>query len=204
VRPEAVQWTEIRSGCKKTSTRREDHRLRWPVLAFISAALMTACGGSDDTPMPPLDPAPPAAIDVPYTNGAATTANPVAYWNKIGTDTINVAATPGTGTPEEQRPGGAVDLATLHIAIYDAVMAIVGTHEPFATTPTGTNRRRIAGGRGRGRRLRRAERVVPEPVRAVSGRVRQPSRRAGRRRRKDTGTGDRSGSRDQDARAARE
>ena len=139
MRPEAVQWTEIRSGCKKTSTRREDHRLRWPVLAFISAALMTACGGSDDTPMPPLDPAPPAAIDVPYTNGAATTANPVAYWNKIGTDTINVAATPGTGTPEERRPGGAVDLATLHIAIYDAVMAIVGTHEPFATTPTGTN-----------------------------------------------------------------
>jgi len=139
VRPDAVQWTEIRSGCKKTFTRREDHRLRWSALAIVSAALMTACGGSDTTPMPPLDPAPPAVIDVPYTNGAATTANPVAYWNKIGTDTINVAATPGTGTPEEQRPGGAVDLATLHVAIYDAVMAIVGTHEPFATTPTGTN-----------------------------------------------------------------
>jgi hypothetical protein len=63
----------------------------------------------------------------------------VAYWNKIATDTINVAATPGSGTPEEQRPVSAVDLATLHVAVYDAVMAIVGTHEPFAVTASGTN-----------------------------------------------------------------
>jgi len=75
---------------------------------------------------------------VPYTNGVATTANPVAFWNKIATDTINVAATPGTGTPEEQRPVSAVDLATLHVAMYDAVTAIVGTHEPFAVTLAGT------------------------------------------------------------------
>ena len=41
--------------------------------------------------------------------------------------TINVPAT-ATGTPEEQRPNTPVDLATVHVAIYDAVMAIAGTH----------------------------------------------------------------------------
>ena len=134
MRPDAVRWTEIRSGCKKTFTGHEDHWLRWSALAIASAALMTACGGSDDDPAQGSPLATPAAVDVPYTNGVATTANPVAYWNKIATDTINVAATPGSGTPEEQRPVSAVDLATLHVAMYDAVTAIVGTHEPFALT----------------------------------------------------------------------
>ncbi|HEY5322066.1 MAG TPA: vanadium-dependent haloperoxidase, partial [Caldimonas sp.] len=41
-----------------------------------------------------------------------------------------------TGTPEEQRPNISVDLATVQIAVYDAVMAIAGTHRPFAMTPT--------------------------------------------------------------------
>ena len=41
-----------------------------------------------------------------------------------------------TGTPEERRPNTAVDLATVHVAIYDAVMAIAGTHRPYAITPT--------------------------------------------------------------------
>jgi len=91
-------------------------------------ALLTACGGSDDpAPLP---------VSVPFTSGATTTANPVAYWNKIAADTINQPATPTTGTPEERRPHGQVDLATTHVAIYDAVIAITGTHEPFAATPT--------------------------------------------------------------------
>jgi len=119
-------------------SRQEDHRLRWSALAIVSAALMAACGGSDDDPAPGSPLATPAVVDVPYTNGVATAANPVAFWNKIATDTINVAATPGTGTPEEQRPVSAVDLATVHVAMYDAVMAIVGTHEPFAVTVAGT------------------------------------------------------------------
>ena len=59
----------------------------------------------------------------------------VAYWNKIATDTINVAPA-ATGSPEEQRPNLSVDLATVHVAIYDAVNAIVGTHKTFAATPT--------------------------------------------------------------------
>lgn len=94
--------------------------------------LLSACGGSDDAPPPIVQ---PATVTVTYTNGVATTANPVAYWNKIATDTINVAPA-ATGTPEEQRPNTAVDLATVHVAIYDAVNAIVGTHKTFAATPT--------------------------------------------------------------------
>ena len=96
----------------------------------VLLALLAACGGSDD-PVPP-----PAPVSVPFTNGVATTANPVAYWNRIASDTINQPATPTTGTPEERRPHGQVDLATTHVAIYDAVIAITGTHIPFAASPT--------------------------------------------------------------------
>jgi hypothetical protein len=98
-------------------------------MSAVLLALLAACGGSDD-------PVPPAPVSVPFTNGVATTANPVAYWNKIASDTINQPATPTTGTPEERRPHGQVDLATTHVAIYDAVIAITGTHRPFAVSPT--------------------------------------------------------------------
>jgi hypothetical protein len=105
-----------------------------PMLSMIFAGssvacLLTACGGSDST-VPP-----PAPVSVPYANGATTSANAVAYWNKVAFDAINVAGPP-TGTPEEQRTVYAVDLATVHVALYDAVMAIAGTHRPFASSPT--------------------------------------------------------------------
>lgn len=98
--------------------------------------LISGCGGSDDSAGPLPIAQPPAPVAVPYTNGATTPANPVAYWNKIAVDTINVPPTPGTGTPEEQRPSFSVDLATVHTAIYDAVISITETHSPFAVTPT--------------------------------------------------------------------
>ncbi len=98
------------------------------------AGLVSGCGGSDESSPPPPT-IQPTTVTVPYTNGVTTTANPVAYWNKIASDTINVPASP-TGTAEEQRPIIQVDLATVHVAIYDAVNAIVGTHRPFAASPT--------------------------------------------------------------------
>lgn len=58
--------------------------------------------------------------------------NAVSYWNEIATNTVNVPAA-ASGTPEEQRPIASVDLATVHLAIYDALMAITGTHQPYAT-----------------------------------------------------------------------
>lgn len=98
-------------------------------MSALLFALLAACGSSDD-------PVSPGQVAVPFTTGVTTAANPVAYWNKIASDTINQPATPTTGTPEERRPHGQVDLATTHVAIYDAVIAIAGTHMPFAATPT--------------------------------------------------------------------
>ncbi len=76
-----------------------------PIAACV-ALLTSSCGGSDDDSVA----AAPAAVPVtvPFTNGVATTSNVVAYWNKIATDTINVAPT-ATGTAEEQRPNTAID-----------------------------------------------------------------------------------------------
>ena len=108
-------------------------RSRCTISAATCAALVLAsCGGSDDDTVTPVAEAAP--VTVPFTNGVATTSNAVAYWNKIATDTINVAPA-ATGTAEEQRPAFAVDLATVHVAIYDAVNAIVGTHKTFAASP---------------------------------------------------------------------
>jgi len=85
------------------------------------ASILLACGGGD------------GAADTPVTI-TVVGPNAVSLWNEIATTTINVPAS-ATGTAEEQRPNSAVDLATVHVAIYDAVMAIVGTHRPYAVTP---------------------------------------------------------------------
>ncbi|MEO7338160.1 MAG: vanadium-dependent haloperoxidase [Caldimonas sp.] len=93
------------------------------VLSIASAvSLLGACGGSDDAPVEPVTITPAGP-------------NAVSYWNEVATATINVPGT-ATGTAEEQRPNYGVDLATVHVAIYDAVMAIVGTHRPYAITPS--------------------------------------------------------------------
>src|SRR5664279_3568891 len=94
----------------------------WPTPSTIAAtacalALLGACGGSDDEVAP-------VTITVAGPNA-------VSQWNEIATTTINLPAAV-TGTPEEQLPVFAVDLATVQIAVYDAVMAIVGTHKPYA------------------------------------------------------------------------
>ena len=91
------------------------------VIALACAAALTGgCGGGDDD-------AAPVTVTV-------TGPNAVSQWDEIAATTINLPAA-ATGTPEEQRPTYAVDLATVHIAIYDAVMAIAGTHKPYAYTP---------------------------------------------------------------------
>lgn len=92
------------------------------VIALACAtAFIAACGGGDD------DEVAPVTITVAGPNA-------VSQWNEIAATTINLPAA-ATGTPEEQRPNYSVDLATVHLAIYDAVMAIVGTHKPYAYAP---------------------------------------------------------------------
>jgi hypothetical protein len=57
--------------------------------------------------------------------------NVVSYWNDIANKTVLAPSTTNT-TAEEQRPSYQVDLATLHVAIFDAVSAIDGRYKPFA------------------------------------------------------------------------
>jgi hypothetical protein len=70
--------------------------------------------------------------------GGPAQADAIAQWNAIAADTI----TPPPGvvypavTPEELRPIYSTDLATLHVAMYDAVNAIAGGYEGFAVSPT--------------------------------------------------------------------
>ena len=91
--------------------------------------LMNGCSDNASTTTTLIEPpVPPVTI-------TSFGANAVSVWNEIATNTINVAPA-ATGTPEERQPNSAVDLATLHVAIYDAVIAIAGTHRPYAITPT--------------------------------------------------------------------
>jgi hypothetical protein len=63
-------------------------------------------------------------------------ADVVTYFDEIATNTINAAASPTDTTPEEKRPVYFADLATVHVAIYDAVNAIVGGYESYHVTPS--------------------------------------------------------------------
>jgi hypothetical protein len=65
---------------------------------------------------------------------AANQPNVVSYWNDIANQTV--LATPAvSATPEEQRPAFFHDVASVHVAIYDAVVAIEGRYKPFAVRP---------------------------------------------------------------------
>jgi hypothetical protein len=66
-------------------------------------------------------------------------ANVVADWDAIAAATITPPAgvvLPPAVTEAEQRPIYQVDLASVHVAIYDAVNAIDRKHEPYAIVPT--------------------------------------------------------------------
>ena len=60
--------------------------------------------------------------------------NVVSYWNHIANTTVLAPSTTPT-TAEEQRPSYQIDLATVHLAIYDAVSAIDARYKPFAIQP---------------------------------------------------------------------
>ncbi len=99
------------------------HRYGCRSILGAAALLLSvaACGGSSD--------------DEPSVTVVSTGPNVVSYWNDIANKTVNATGAVAT-TPEEQRPSYQVDLATVHVAIYDAVSAIDGRFTPFAVTPT--------------------------------------------------------------------
>ncbi len=54
----------------------------------------------------------------------------------VAADTYNAPARDrSAGTPVELRPIWPMDLATVHLAMYDAAMAIARTHKPYAIEP---------------------------------------------------------------------
>lgn len=67
---------------------------------------------------------------------APVQADVIVDFNVVGARTINApaGAYPAV-TPEEQRPVLGHDLATMHAAMYDAVVAIAGGYEPYAVVP---------------------------------------------------------------------
>ena len=104
-----------------------------PMIATLIAltcasSLLTGCGGGGGTDVSPTAVDKPVAVTV-------TGPNAVSQWNEIATNTINQPAA-ATGTEAERSPEWNADLATLHVAIYDAVVAIAGTYRPYAITPT--------------------------------------------------------------------
>jgi len=107
-------------------------RIRPTMITFACTfALLGGCGGGGGgtTERPTAEPLGVGTSVVITSHGP----NLVSRWHEVATATINVPATPTGATPEE-RVGGP-DIATLQVAVYDATMAIAGTHKPFATTP---------------------------------------------------------------------
>ena len=104
-------------------------------LAFIpsiAALSLIACGGGGDDSRSDgfAEPLGIGKSVVLVSHGA----NVVSDWHATAINTINVPASPAGATPEER--AGGPDIATVQIAVYDAVIAIAGTHRPFAVTPT--------------------------------------------------------------------
>ena len=60
--------------------------------------------------------------------------NAISDWNEIAFNTASVAPSPGGATPSERVAGP--DVATVQLAVYDVEIAIAGTHQPYAITPS--------------------------------------------------------------------
>ena len=60
--------------------------------------------------------------------------NVVSYWNDIGNKTVLAPSATST-TPEELRAAFFHDLTSMHLAIYDATVAVEGRFKPFAFKP---------------------------------------------------------------------
>jgi hypothetical protein len=110
----------------------EMNRLSLTSAAAAAALLATACGGGgDDTVLEDRTSREGRAVVI-VSHGL----NPVSAWAEIGFATASVAGSPAGATPEERVGAASVDLATMHLAIYDAVIAIAGTHRPYAIRPS--------------------------------------------------------------------
>jgi hypothetical protein len=114
----------------------------WRGLAAAGiTAMVYACGGSgggaDGGAIPVAASAKNDAADVggPSISLADYGPNTVSRWAEVATATVLVPSTPQTGSPQERRVFWPADLASVHVAMYDAAVAFTRTHEPFFVEP---------------------------------------------------------------------
>lgn len=98
-------------------------------LAIASAAsAVVACSSDDADPV----------IEV-----ASNGPNMVSYWDEVAAATVTAPASASDATQSERLPSYSFDMTAVHVAMYDAAMAIAGTHQPYKVTPaapaTGTS-----------------------------------------------------------------
>ncbi len=118
------------------------HSVFLPMFIATSAAalVLAACGGgASDTVAPDAVASDAVALGAAQSSGRTLAITPgsdvIAYWNQIATTTVNVPPA-AAGTPEERRPIYSFDLATVQLAMFDAVNAIDGSYKRFAAQPT--------------------------------------------------------------------
>jgi len=87
----------------------------------VTVGFVPACGGGGDDSRTPVV----APVQVSMTGP-----NAVTQWNQVASNTINVPAA-ANGSAAEQRPNDSVDLAVVHLAIYNALAAITGRYQPY-------------------------------------------------------------------------
>lgn len=101
---------------------RIDRRTTLSLVAAAALAVVAACGGGGDNGREDLQNRPLALPNYGP--------NAVSLWHGVGAAVVTAPAL-AAGTPEERRPIYALDMATLHAAIYDAVVSLSRTHRPF-------------------------------------------------------------------------
>ena len=114
------------------NTKDWNRRCALTAIATAAVALFGAtlggCGGTDLTEAESEELA--EALKTPVTISDQGP-NAVSAWNEITYNTFSLPADPAGATAEERAPT-AIDIATVQLAVYDAVIAIAGTHRPFA------------------------------------------------------------------------
>ena len=91
--------------------------------------MATACGGGSDLTAEERDELLAAPVTI-TSHGP----NVVSRWHEVAGAVVAVPPSPAGATPEERR--GGPDMATVQLAVYDAVIAIAGGHKPYAIRPT--------------------------------------------------------------------
>src|SRR5262245_25057695 len=121
-------------GTQMNETRSDHHRvtkLHTVIGACILATALASCGEGGDTTSAVEDDTLAANKRVVIVDHGP---NVISIWNEIAFNTASAPASPAGATPEERVPGP--DVTTVQLAVYDAVIAIAGTHRPYAITPT--------------------------------------------------------------------